>query len=385
MQKARWQITATIRRRSALTGLVVLCLYKVVPSYAAVKDDILNKHSAAKNKFYKAADLRSELSIPLMSKSRTVNIPKRQINARLSRYKSDPIVEPLQLTVSLDEDKILDLAQKIARPNSKLEVANYLKKNYPSSESIPNTSLRLVNLEKPIFEHINHQALASLFSKKQHEVNLSGNYLRHHPKARTELLHQVEPFMTKRELNSLKDKINTSQMLRLDKDLLPGFARKRVGRHTIFKGPNCFHAALAFQSDALASSSLVNVRQEPGYHRNMVNYDELWRVLQLSFYEINPTKTPLQYGDMIVFFETSEKTNGSIDFKTLRHAATYLLGGYVFSKGSKSANSPYIVSTLGEEWDIWTRYTKKLGLKVFRRSLKNVTTAPPVDRIDWVY
>jgi len=158
-----------------------------------------------------------------------------------------------------------------------------------------------------------------------------------------------------------------------------------VGLHTIFKGPNCFHAALSFQSPLLASSNLINVRQEPGYHRDMINYDELWRILQLSFYEVDPAKSQLQYGDMIVFFETKGADSPSIDFKKLRHAATYLTGGYVFAKGSKSANSPYLVRTLGEEWETWTKYTDKLGAKVFRRNLKHVSNPLPADPVDWVY
>ena len=372
-------------KRLAKSVLIGLFVFASQQSFSATSSDIWNSQSSTKNIFFNASQLRSDLSLPLSIKSRVVNVPKRQINARLDRYTADARIEPVQLTISQDEDKILDLAGKIARPHSKLEVANYLKTNYPTSEPIPATSLRLVTLNKSIYEHLVPDALASLFSKKHHDVSLSGAYLRGDQKSRRQLFAQLEPFLGKTELDAVSSKISNGQTLRLDKDLLPQFARKRAGRHTIFKGPNCFHAALAFQSDELASSSLVNIRQEPGYHRNMVNYDELWRVLQLSFYEINPTKTPVQYGDMIVFFETSEQSKGPIDFKTLRHAATYLLGGYVFAKGSKSANSPYIVSTLGEEWETWTKYTKKLGLKVFRRSLKNVTKAPSVDPIDWAY
>jgi hypothetical protein len=372
-------------KRFAIPATVGLCLISTEQSFSATRSDFWNSQSSSKNFFFDASQLRSDLSLPLSIKSRVVNVPKRQINARLDRHSSDARIEPVQLTISQNEDKILELAEKIARPQSKLEVANYLKTNYPASEAIPGTSLHLVSLNKSIYEHLMPDAITSLFSKKHHEVSLAGSYLRADPKSRNQLLHQLEPFMEKKELDALSNKIKSGQILRLDKDLLPDFARKRVGRHTIYKGPNCFHAALAFQSDELASSSLVNIRQEPGYHRNMVNYDELWRILQLSFYEINPTKTPVQYGDMIVFFETNEQSKGPIDFKTLRHAATYLVGGYVFAKGSKSANSPYIVSTLGEEWETWTKYTKKLGLKVFRRSLKNVTKAPSADPIDWAY
>ena len=307
------------------------------------------------------------------------------MKARLEKITTDNRIEPVQLTVSNDDEKILALVEKIAQPQSKLVVANYLKQNFPTSESIPGTSLRLVNLNQSIIDQLKPDAFDALFTKKHNVVSIPGSLLQNDPAVREDLLKQVEPFLGKSELSSLRSKIKAGDSIRIDKELLPRFARKRVGRHTIYKGPNCFHAALAFQSDALASSSLVNVRQEPGYHRNMVNYDELWRVLQLAFYEIDPTKSPMQYGDMIVFFDIADKKPGPIDFKTLRHAATYLVGGYVFAKGSKSANSPYIVGTLGDEWDTWTRYTKKLGVKVFRRNLKHVTKGPLVDPLDWVY
>lgn len=371
--------------RLAVCSVLAISLLTPAQAFCRATSDIWNSQVSIKNNFYNVSQLRSDLSIPTTTKSRTVSVPKRQINARLDRHSTDNRIEPVQLTVSLDEDKILDLAGKISRPQSKLQVANYLTKNYPNSETIPGTSLRLVNLDKAIYGQILPEALVNLFSKRHHEVSISSAYLKSDAKVRRELIHQLEPFLSRSEVDTVARKISQGQNLRLDKDLLPAFAKKRVGRHTIFKGPNCFHAALAFQSDALASSSLVNIRQEPGYHRNMVNYDELWRILQLSFYEVNPSKSPLQYGDMIVFFETSEQSKGPIDFKTLRHAATYLLGGYVFSKGSKSANSPYVVSTLDEEWQTWTKYTKKLGLKVFRRSLKNVTKSPSVDPVDWAY
>lgn len=374
-----------INRRTVSAAIMLESFLFSGLAFSATASNVWLKSSSAKIQFFDAAQLRSHLSIPLSSRTRTVDIPQRQITARLERSGNDPRIEPIQLTVSNNEDKLLSLAEKVARPQSKLEIANYLKQHYLTSEQIPGTSLRLVSLDKVIFDHLNKQAVVGLFTKKHHDVSLSGDYLRRDSKARADLIRQIEPFLSVAEMQAVQSKISDGEPIRLDRDLLPRFARQRVGRHTIFKGPNCFHAALAFQSNSMASSSLVNVREEPGYHRNMLNYDELWRALQLSFYEVNPTKNSLQYGDMIVFFETSSKPTGAVDFKTLRHAATYLIGGYVFAKGSKSANSPYVVSTLGEEWETWTKYTKKLGVKVFRRSLKHVTKGQLVDPVDWAY
>ena len=335
--------------------------------------------------FYNIGDFRSHLNVPLNVKTIAVTIPEKQIAARLSRFKEDPRIEPIQFTISAGEDRILDFAGKIAQPGEKLALANYLSESFSQGEALAGTSLRLVTLTPEAFKLVQPGVISELFGKRHHQVSLDSNYLAANPSLVEKFMTQLGPFLSESDLQNIKAKIQNRFPLSLDRDLLPQFARQRIGKHTVFKGPNCFHAALAFQSDQLASSSLINVREEQGYHRNMLNYDELWRALQLSFYEINPTQTALQYGDMIVFFESDGATMGPVDFKALRHAATYLMGGYVFSKGSKSANSPYIVGTLGEEWETWTKYTNKLGAKVFRRSLKSVTKRPPVDPVDWIY
>ena len=74
-----------------------------------------------------------------------------------------------------------------------------------------------------------------------------------------------------------------------------------------------------------------------------------------------------------------------VNFKWIRHASTYLFNSYTFSKGSKSPNSPYIVGTLSDEWQTWKKFTKNLGIKVFRRNQNHVKKRPPKDLVDWIY
>lgn len=118
----------------------------------------------------------------------------------------------------------------------------------------------------------------------------------------------------------------------------------------------------------------------------MINNDELWRTLELGFYEVDARTTPLAYGDVIVFIEPpkgAQKT--AISYRDVKHTATYLFGRYVFSKGSKSPNTPYTVKTLKDEWDTWVHISKNIGIKVFRRSSVHATTAPGQDSRDWLY
>ncbi len=364
-----------------LFGLLSISLLSSTAAEAAVRPEKTQRPKFS----YDLSEFHSSLNLPLSVKDHVLKIPERQIDLRLRKSSSDSRIEPLQFTVDLQEDKLMDLASRVAKPNHKLAIANYLKNNFDQGEEIPGTKLRLVSVSKEAFDLLEPGAVDQLFSKIHHDVTVNSWTLRQNRKDRAKFLSQVSPFLSNQDLRRIEAKIDEGLALSMDKDLLPNFARKRIASHTIYRGPNCFHAALGFQSSRLASSSLVNVRREAGYHQDMLNYDELWRILNLSFYEIDPRKSELQYGDMIVFFEAKDAAKPGIDYKTLRHAATYLLGGYVFAKGSKSANSPYLVRTLGEEWKTWSKYTQKLGVKVFRRNLKSVTNPLPEDPSDWVY
>jgi len=198
---------------------------------------------------------------------------------------------------------------------------------------------------------------------------------------------QIRPFFGKSHRNKLMKKIRRGKPIKVSKHLLPNFAKKMIKKYIVYRGPNCFHAALAFHSPKLTSSSLINVKKEKGYHRAMINYDELWRAINHNFYEVKPDEQPLKYGDMLVFFDVPEDGEDThpINFKWIRHTATYLFGGYTFSKGSKSPNTPYTVRTLSEEWSTWKKFTKNLGIKVFRRAKHKVTRKPPKELVDWIY
>ena len=379
-----------VSRSTWLTILGKVSLLSLFTIFFANSDCCLAGTKDFKNKHFdfqfEPSIFQSELHLPMSVVDRPIPLAKKSLGLRLEQYKSNNNVEALQLTVDSGDEQILDLAKTLATPSHRLALANYFKSNFSSGEVIPGTKLRLVSIDKDAMNLMSIDAFSNLFTKTHHKIEIPTQYLRSNTEQRQKLISQLSPFFSPNEMTQIRTKIATYASLSMDKDLLPAFARKAVTRHTIYKGPNCFHAALSFQSPLLADSSNVNVRKEQGYHKNMLNYDELWRVIQLSFYEIDPRKNPIQYGDMIVLFEANGAGNSNvIDFKTLRHAATYLMGGYVFAKGSKSANSPYIVRTLEEEWNTWTKYTVKLGAKVYRRNQIRVTKPVLDSPQDWVY
>jgi hypothetical protein len=333
---------------------------------------------------------KSSLNIPITSKTLTITIPDDDFLKRLEtpykaqKSKKERNIEPIQITTSKEEDKILAIAGKIAKPQQRLALAHYIKQNIATSESIPGTQLKLVNLNPSVANLLDMSAFDSLHAKDHYQLTVATKSLSEDVQTKRAFIRQVSKYLSPKQMKGVKSALSSGRPLDVDTQLLPEFARRTVRQHTLFKGPNCFHAALSFQTPALSQTSRVNIREEAGYHRNMINYDELWRAIQLEFHEIDVSATDMQYGDLIAFFDTPTAPHKIVDFRTLRHATTYLFGGYVFAKGSKSANSPYIIRPLAEEWDTWNKFTTKLGAKVFRKNINNGKKAALWDPSDWM-
>ena len=337
-------------------------------------------------------DLTSSIDVPIRDQMETVNMTLETMRERLAKAPTDETVEPLTLNMVGGDSQIGNMAEKIALAGQKQPLIAYLKRKLsasPSAALASTSSAKVVTLDEAGFNLIDPLKYASIYSKPQHNLVLDSTPLKRHQKLLKQFLRELVPFFPQGERKAIKEKISKGEPLDVNTALLPDFARQMLKKYVVFRGPNCFHAALAFQSTILPSSSYINVKEEPGYHRAMINYDELWRAIKRDFYEIDPQRQPLKYGDMLVFFDVPEREadlpNANVDFRWIRHTATHLFSGYTFSKGSKSPNTPYTVRTLPEEWSAWKRFTKNLALRVYRRSLNKVTAKPPMDLADWVY
>lgn len=338
---------------------------------------------------YDITTFTTTLSLPVQDQLETIKPSTAKMRERLQRSQKDTTVEPLSVTFANDEAEIRRLAEKIAAPGQSAALALYLHGIWKDGAPISQGSdIRTSNINQHGFDLIDSDAFADLYSRTHHKLTIDGALLQKNPSLRRDFLAQLSPFFSKEERKKIAAQIKAGDKIDVDQSTLPDFAAKMVSKYIIYRGPNCFHAALAFQSPKLASSSLINVKNEKGYHRAMINYDELWRVINSDFYEVDPDKVPLKYGDMLVLFDVPKDEHlaaGPVNFHWIRHAATYLFGGYTFSKGSKSPNTPYTIRTLSEEWNTWKRYTDNLGIKVFRRSEKHVRSHPPMDLADWIY
>lgn len=339
---------------------------------------------------YDITTFTTTLSLPVTDQVETIKMDAEHIKTRLERAKDDESIEPLSILINDDDAAIAAMTERLALRDSENEFADYLKKAVKRAKPTKKGSpTKTIEFDEAGFNLVDKDAFADIYARTHHKLTLSTTELKKDAALRREFVKQMTPFFSKKERKALLGKIMKGETIDIDAEMLPDFARKMVGKYIVYRGPNCFHAALAFHSPQFTSSSLINVKKETGYHRAMINYDELWRAINQNFYEVDPDKVPLKYGDMLVFFDVPEEETGErdhpVNFRWIRHTATYLFGGYTFSKGSKSPNTPYTVRTLAEEWKTWKKFTSNLGIKVFRRSQRTAKGQPPVDLSDWIY
>ena len=371
------------------SGIVILCTLLLcgAVSYNALG---VTEHKRSRIDYIRSInDFSHSLDLDIKDSEEQLNLPISKMRYRLKRSQADKTIEPLTVILNGDARQIAALVDRIALPEKADQLTAYLTDQFEISSAIkPGSSSRSITIDALAFAMLDLSAYSALYSKPHHRLSIGTKELQVDHRKRRRFLRQISWFHSRKKRRQVAKKIRQGANLLVDSDLLPQFAERMIKKFIVHRGPNCFHAALAFHGSPMTSSSLLNVKKEKDYHRAMINYDELWRTLGRNFYEINPKKVALEYGDMLVFFDVPKDLDGPgqpINFKWIRHAATYLFDGYTWSKGSKSPNTPYSVRTLGEEWQTWRKFTKNMGVKVFRRSQPSVSPQPPMDLADWIY
>lgn len=330
-----------------------------------------------------SSQLRSSITPKTIDRKIELTIPYKKLKARAKKFSKDERVDPVQVYVPRNEREFNKVLKKVSKKRSRAFVRSYFQEKLDKASKKKDRVL--VDLDKSVINKVKLRPIGKIMSRTHHNVKVDVKALNEDTKTRKELLGQMKLFLKTRQRVKIARKLKSEKDLSIHKDLLPEFARKMAKKYVVFRGPNCFHAALAFHGQKLTKSSFVNVKKEKGYHRAMINYDELWRAINRHFYEVDTSKSSLKYGDMLVFFNIPSKKEMSVNFRWIRHTATYLFGEYTFSKGSKSPNTPYSVKTLNEEWSTWDKYTKKLGVRVYRRVSRQSARGTPKDLTDWIF
>jgi hypothetical protein len=365
--------------------ILVSCLSGILPVSSV---DAIETSAIKANKIGFISDpgeLDFSLDLDVEDSLVTVEVPPKKLVIRAKKSTTDDRIEPLSLRVPKDPDQLAKLVVDIAKPRSRSKLHRLLMDEIRKADqkSFIDGHLK-ISLTEEALKWVRLTQLGIILGKPHHKIQILSQSLKSDRDTREELLRQIGPFFSSEEKNRLQSKLKKGESIELDQEMLPPFAKKMVGEFTVFRGPNCFHASLAFHGRQISNSPWFNVKEEKGYHRSMINYDELWRTLNSVFYEVDPKTTALEYGDIMVFFDLP-KEKSPIDFRWIRHAAVYLFDEYSFSKGSKSPDTPYTVKTLDEEWTTWRKYTSNLGVKIFRRTQNRVKSRPPKELADWLY
>ena len=359
-------------------GLVLAALLHSLPALA------VTDYQAVDIPFTKElADFKASLTPAVRDEIEKIYIPQKKLRTRLTNPKNDPTIEPITLTVPRSESGLNQLVEKLAAPGKARELGENLlakiKKNGPSNKD----SIR-VELKAEDVALLNLKALSRELGKENHQVTLITRDLTTNADQWGEMKNQLSYLLSKEQLSKINKKVRNGSDLSLEEDMLPPFPKRMAGKFIVYRGPNCFHASLSFYDQQMPKSPEINIKEEEGYHRSMINYDELWRVISNQFYEIDPRHNPLKYGDLMVFFQVPDHASKTINFKWIRHTSVYLFGPYTYSKGSKSPNTPYSVKTLLEEWNQWQAMLPTLGMRVYRRQV-NGEAELPMGRDDWIY
>lgn len=341
---------------------------------------------------YHLEQLQPSLNLPVIAEQDELWLPVEAIRQRVAEYGRDARVEPITITIKgNDPAAIYRAAETFAASEHVVDaLAIYLKEQphgvYPLTRKLRQKSphLKRVIVGSDGLALINMRRLQVKFSSPSHRLTVATHQLATHQKE--VLLRQVEPFLATDQLRRLRARLQDAAAME-ERYFLPQFPRKMLRRHVTFRGPNCFHAAMAFQDQALLTMSRTNLRREPDHHHLMINHDELWHILNWYFYEVDPAKSPLKYGDVIVFLDvpSAHRMHKPAQYPWIIHASAYLFNEFVFSKGSKSPNTAYTIKSLAQEWQTWSRHAERLAVKVYRKNYVNLSKKSMIlSRNDWL-
>lgn len=334
----------------------------------------------------KAHQLRSSIELPSKSKVELIRIPYKKLITRIKKGTDKGEVEPVRVYIPKNELQMKMLIAKLARKGQYKPLLERVIDKMSKADPTSSSKVK-ITVTKDDLMLMKPKELANILSKPHHNVTINSRKLFKNRPLRKKFFKQLKGFIDREDRYKIYGKLRRGVDLVVEDDMLPPFAKQMIRKFLVVRGPNCFHAALSFHGQKFTRSPFFNIKIEHGYHKAMINYDELWRTITRNFYEVNTDIHNLKYGDILVFFDVPDRLgiHESVNFRWIRHTAIFLFGQYTFSKGSKSPSTPYSIKTINDEWRTWTGYSKNLGLKVFRRNSKRLKKAPPFDLTDWIY
>ena len=336
----------------------------------------------AENWLFDFSEVKPSLTLNVRDKTQFILPSEKTVRKRLSKGSEDSTIEPLYFYPEKSLKKLKEIS-KNWNDSSYHKIYYILKKNI--DKTFKNSKIFKIRITQDLLRYVKISKIINLFEAKHHNLSIHTRDLKDDTDSLESLISQVRPFLTKRKVKRLHQKILNGKDLDVESLLLPSFPKKVIKRFIPYRGPNCFHAALAFQNRVFSQSIYYNVHQEKSYHRSMINNDELHRAINSDMYEVDTRISRLKYGDLLVFYEVPDSLSKPPHYRWIKHAAVFLFNDYTFSKGSKSANTPYTIKKLHEEWTRWNEILDNQWIKVFRKPLKYGRYKPKRDLLNWLY
>ena len=207
--------------------------------------------------------LKPSLSLEIEGqKKKYIKPSKKILHKRIMSYKSIKEIEPVIILVRNKEDYIEKIARKYFHHSSFGFITHHIKENFNKLPLYKKTESRQLIISSKLLPHSNIENIQKKYQTDHLEVILDTEQFYSDKKKYSKLIQQARPFLSKKRIKQIHRIIKNKSLLKLEKHLLPKFPKRVLTKFTKFRGPNCFHTALAFQNNKFTRSPLYNVKIE---------------------------------------------------------------------------------------------------------------------------
>ena len=221
-------------------------------------------HKRHKDQYIKNVDdFRPSVVLPVNEKTENIFISEKKLRKRISLSKKKDSIEPLTMTIRPKTSIFRKIAKRIAKKKNVEKVVELFQSKIISSKVYHrDNSKRVFQFEKQDFKWIDFKMYGKFFGQSHRNLKILPDRNEFTQLNLKRLARQLDPYLEKWERKKIQTKFKGFNSISVDNFLLPTFARKMVKKYTIYRGPNCFHSALAFNNINIPRSSSINVKDE---------------------------------------------------------------------------------------------------------------------------
>ena len=208
-------------------------------------------------------DIHQKKVYPFRFQEKKIQVSKKKLFKRMTRSKVNETIEPLNIYVDRKGKDIFKHAEFLADKGHIHSLAKLFKEEHPNAKPLRGDSDKVaLTITENMMRHIDVRKMMRRFRQKHYSLELNSRELKASPMHYRSFFEELSPFLRERQIDIIKKKVKRDENVPLDEYLLTDFARKMVGKYILYRGPNCFHASLAFHHLKFARSPFLNINQE---------------------------------------------------------------------------------------------------------------------------